>query len=160
MTVALGAVWASGCAAVRSRLSRLIATALTIFLLTSPLGDWGEQARADGGAPRADDWITINKNYFGQRYVDLDQIMPRNVGRLKEVCEIQLDENSLFSTGLLKVGRTLYLNLSTLPTLSTQRPVICAGFIGSNTSKPPKPVTIEVLPTSMGLSIAAPPTVS
>src|SRR5215469_9029895 len=112
MTVVLGAVWASGCAAVRSRLSRLIATALTIFLLTSPLGDWGEQARADGGAPRADDWITINKDYSSQRYVDLDQIMPRNVGRLKEVCEIQLNEPNLFSTGLLKVGRTLYVNLA------------------------------------------------
>src|SRR5215469_4833002 len=72
----------------------------------------GRASRADGGAPRADDWITINKNYFGQRYVDLDQIMPRNVGRLKEVCEIQLNENSLFSTGLLKVGRTLYVNLA------------------------------------------------
>ena len=70
--------------------------------------------RADGGAPRSDDWITINKDYSRQRYVDLDQITPRNVGKLKEVCEIQLNENSLFSTGLLKVGRTLYLNLSSV----------------------------------------------
>jgi len=110
----LGAVWAAGRATVRLRLSRLIATALTIFLLTSPLSDWGEQARADGVAPRADDWFTINKDYSNQRYVDLDQITPNNFGRLKEVCEIQLNENSLFSTGLLKVGRTLYFTLSCL----------------------------------------------
>jgi glucose dehydrogenase len=61
-----------------------------------------------------DDWFTINKNYFGQRYVDLDKITPQNVGNLKEVCEIQLNENSLFSPGLLKVRRTLYVTLSRL----------------------------------------------
>src|SRR5215467_11135988 len=109
MTVVLGAVWASGCAAVRSRLSRLIATALTIFLLTSPLSDWGEQARADGVAPRADDWFTINKDYSSQRYVDLDQITPNNVNRLKEVCEVDPNEPSWFSSGILKIGRTLYV---------------------------------------------------
>jgi len=56
----------------------------------------------------------INKDYSSQRFVDLDQITPQNAGKLKEVCEIQLNENSLFSTGLLKVGRTLYLTLSRL----------------------------------------------
>ncbi|MCI0601302.1 MAG: PQQ-binding-like beta-propeller repeat protein, partial [Beijerinckiaceae bacterium] len=61
----------------------------------------------DGGA---DDWITINKDYSSQRYVDLDQITPANVGKLKEVCEIQLNEPVWFSSGILKVGRTLYVN--------------------------------------------------
>jgi alcohol dehydrogenase (cytochrome c) len=61
-------------------------------------------------AATADDWITINKNYSSQRYVDLDQINPANIGKLHEVCEIQLNEPILFSTGLLKVGRTLYVN--------------------------------------------------
>jgi glucose dehydrogenase len=36
----------------------------------------------------ADDWFTINKDYSSQRYVDLDQITPANVGELKEICEI------------------------------------------------------------------------
>ena len=57
-----------------------------------------------------DDWITIDKDYSSQRYVDLDQITPANVGKLKEVCEIQLNEPIPFSTGILKVGRTLYVN--------------------------------------------------
>ena len=58
----------------------------------------------------SDDWITIDKDYSSQRYVDLDQINPANVGKLKEVCEIRLNELTPFSTGILKVGRTLYVN--------------------------------------------------
>jgi alcohol dehydrogenase (cytochrome c) len=73
-----------------------------------------ETSRAEGSEPRSDDWITINKDYSSQRFVDLDEITPNNVGQLKEKCEIQLNENSLFSTGLLKVGRTLFFTLSRL----------------------------------------------
>jgi alcohol dehydrogenase (cytochrome c) len=64
-------------------------------------------AAADSSA--ADDWFTINKDYSSQRYVDLDQITPRNVQNLKEVCELQLNQPTFYSTGLLKVGRTLYV---------------------------------------------------
>jgi alcohol dehydrogenase (cytochrome c) len=64
--------------------------------------------RAFTTADQAEDWITVNKDYSSQRYVDLDQITPANVGNLKEVCEIQLNEPTTFSSGLLKVGRTLY----------------------------------------------------
>lgn len=67
-------------------------------------GDTGNEA-----APRADDWITVNKDYSSQRYVGLDQITPNNVRGLKEVCEIDLNEPSWFSSGILKVGRTLYV---------------------------------------------------
>src|SRR5208282_3863703 len=56
------------------------------------------------------EWITINKDYSSQRYVDLDQINSQNVGGLKEVCEPQLHEPSWFSSGLLMVGRTLYVS--------------------------------------------------
>src|SRR5271169_1004927 len=66
------------------------------------------------GAPHAaqggQEWITINKDYSSQRYVDLDQIDSQNVGGLKEVCETQLNEPSWFSSGLLMVGRTLYVS--------------------------------------------------
>jgi alcohol dehydrogenase (cytochrome c) len=58
----------------------------------------------------SDDWITINKDYSSQRYVDLDQITPANLSQLKEVCEIRLNEPTMFSSGLLKVGRTLYVD--------------------------------------------------
>ncbi len=58
----------------------------------------------------AQEWTTINKDYSSQRYVDLDQITPQNVGGLKESCEFQLNEASWFSSGLLLVDRTLYVN--------------------------------------------------
>ena len=58
----------------------------------------------------ADEWITVNKDYSSQRYVDLDQITPQNVSGLKELCELQLNEPSWFSSGLLMVGRTLYVS--------------------------------------------------
>jgi len=63
------------------------------------------------GSARADareDWITVNKDYTSQRYVDLDQITTENVRQLKPVCEIELNEPSWFTSGLLMVGRTLY----------------------------------------------------
>ena len=85
---------------------------LLLCLIGGWIGGWGDEARADGVAPLTDNWITINKDYSGQRYVDLDQITPRNVDSLKEVCEIRLNEPNLFSSGLLKVGRTLYVGTS------------------------------------------------
>jgi alcohol dehydrogenase (cytochrome c) len=67
-------------------------------------------AGAGGTALAADDWTTINKDYSSQRYVDLDEITPANVRQLKEICEIRLNEPIVFSTGLLKVDNTLYVN--------------------------------------------------
>ena len=58
----------------------------------------------------AQEWTTINKDYSSQRYVDLDQITPKNVGGLKESCEFQLNEASWFSSGLLIVDRTLFVD--------------------------------------------------
>ena len=57
----------------------------------------------------AADWITMNKDYSSQRYVDLDQITPENVGNLKEVCEVQLNQPVMFSAGLLMVDDTLFV---------------------------------------------------
>ena len=61
-------------------------------------------------AQETQDWITINKDYSSQRYVNLDQITPANVNTLKEFCETQLNEPSWFSSGLLMVGRTIYVS--------------------------------------------------
>src|SRR5919201_4921742 len=80
----------------------ILATLLVVSTVTLAL-------RAFTTADQAEDWITINKDYSSQRYVDLDQITPANVGNLKEVCEIQLNQLDWFSSGLLKVGRTLYV---------------------------------------------------
>jgi glucose dehydrogenase len=95
---------------VRSSVSCLISILIAVLVTTHATGGWGEEAPATRGAQSADDWITINKDYSSQRYVDLDQITPRNVDKLQEICELQLNEPILFSTGLLKVGRTLYVN--------------------------------------------------
>jgi PQQ-dependent dehydrogenase (methanol/ethanol family) len=67
-------------------------------------------AGSDAAAPPPEQWITINKDYSSQRYVDLDQITPANVGGLKEVCELQLNEPSSFNSGMLMVGRTIYVD--------------------------------------------------
>src|SRR5262249_12890339 len=93
----------------RSRIGRLISISLTLFLLVRPVGGWGEESGNDPDGSRSDDWITINKDYSSQRYVDLDQITPSNATDLKEICEVQLNEPVMFNTGLLKVGRTLYV---------------------------------------------------
>jgi alcohol dehydrogenase (cytochrome c) len=90
------------------RLCRLIPIWTAVLLLLHPIYGSGKEARADGSAARADDWITINKDYSSQRYVDLDQITPQNVKQLKEICEIQLNEPVYFNSGIVKIGRTLY----------------------------------------------------
>lgn len=63
-------------------------------------------------AQAPDEWITMNKDYSSQRYVDLDQITPANVGSLKEVCEVRINDPAVavFTSGLLMVGRTIYVN--------------------------------------------------
>ena len=68
-----------------------------------------QSVNSGGSEHLSDEWITVNKDYSSQRYVDLDQITPANVSQLKEVCEIQINEPVWFTGGLLKVGRTLYL---------------------------------------------------
>lgn len=60
--------------------------------------------------PIGSQWITVNKDYSSQRYVDLDQITPENVGALQKICELELNTASWFSSGLLMVDDTLYVN--------------------------------------------------
>ena len=78
-------------------------------LLVLALASCSQPATNSPNAVSAEEWTTVNKDYSSQRYVDLDQINPGNVGTLKEVCEAQLNEPSWFSSGLLMVGRTLYV---------------------------------------------------
>ncbi len=87
---------------------RLALPLFLVLLILSLIGgcDWGSQVVGTGLSD--DDWITVNKDYFSQRYVDLDQITPSNVKDLRQVCEVELNEPSWFSSGILKIGRTLY----------------------------------------------------
>lgn len=85
------------------------------FILAALLGGITGAVLTDrAGAASSDNWITINKDYSSQRYVGLDQIGPANVDKLKEVCEIELNQPIFFSTGILKVGRTLYVDTGRL----------------------------------------------
>jgi alcohol dehydrogenase (cytochrome c) len=95
--------------AMQRRLRRLVAVSFIALFMGLPIGDLGQVASQGGATVKVDDWITVNKDYSSERYVDLDQISPKNVGDLKEVCEIQLNEPVYFNSGLLKVGRTLYV---------------------------------------------------
>jgi len=92
-----------------ARIGQLISVLLTLFLLASPVGVWADDLASDPTGSRPGDWITVNKDYSSQRYVDLDQITPNNVADLQEVCELQLNEPANLSTGLLKIGKTLYV---------------------------------------------------
>jgi glucose dehydrogenase len=78
----------------------------TLFLIAT----LATSADIAADSTRSDDWITVNKDYSSQRYVSLDQIIPNNVDQLKEICEIRLNEPIMFRTGLLKIGRTLYVD--------------------------------------------------
>jgi alcohol dehydrogenase (cytochrome c) len=77
-----------------------------LFLLAGILLAYPFAARAQN----TNDWLTVNKDYSSQRYVDLDQINTGNVAGLKPVCEAQLNEPSWFSSGVLMVDRTLYVS--------------------------------------------------
>ena len=93
-------------------LTRLGLTVLGVFVMVLALLPGAavpQSTSTDSSCHRSEEWITVNKDYSSQRYVDLDQITPKNVSALKEVCEIQLNGPNWFSSGLLKVGRTLYV---------------------------------------------------
>ena len=95
----------SACLRICARIYRLGSIFFLGLLLLCPMGGRGQGGTGGETTLRADDWYTINKDYASQRYVDLDQITPQNVDNLKEVCEVDLNEPSWFSSGILKVGR-------------------------------------------------------
>lgn len=55
------------------------------------------------------EWSSYNKGYAGQRYSPLKQINRSNVASLRPVCEVELGEPGSFQSGLVVIGRTLYL---------------------------------------------------
>lgn len=99
-----------GSAALWRWFCRLLCAGFWAFLLVCPIGVSGQEASSAAQRSGGDDWITINKGYRSHRFVDLTQITKNNVNKLNEICEIQLNEPTFFSSGLLKIGRTLYVN--------------------------------------------------
>ena len=85
-------------------LRHLVTVSFVVSFVGLPIGDLGQVASQGDATAKVDDWITVNKDYSSERYVDLDQITPKNVGDLKEVCELQLNEPVYFNSGLLKVA--------------------------------------------------------
>ena len=92
------------------------------------------------GARAADDWFTMNKDYSAPRYVDLDEINKDNVGNLKEVCEVGLNQPVLFSSDLLMAeGTPMHI-------VRTEKAIAEYGFMPlmnmwwPQTRKPRKPI--------------------
>jgi len=54
-------------------------------------------------------WPTYNNAYDGQRYSPAKKITPENVVTLKRVCEAHLGDAGSFHSGLIVIGRTLYV---------------------------------------------------
>ena len=61
---------------------------LAAVLLTAgvPAQQGPSQAELNDAANDADNWLHTNHDYGGQRFVDLDQITPDNVGTLQRQC--------------------------------------------------------------------------
>ncbi|MFM2007914.1 MAG: hypothetical protein RLZZ09_3569, partial [Pseudomonadota bacterium] len=55
------------------------------------------------------DWLTLNQDFASQRHVDLDGIDRSNLQRLKPICEARLNEPAWFGSGIVKVGRRLFV---------------------------------------------------
>lgn len=79
----------------RAKFLGLVVAGLLGICLVCPIGSREQQSRTETAGARSDDWLTVNKDYSNQRYIDLDEITPSNVGNLGEVCEIQLNEPAL-----------------------------------------------------------------
>lgn len=55
------------------------------------------------------DWLTLNQDFSSQRHVELAQIDKTNLQRLKPICEARLNEPAWFGSGIVKVGRRLFV---------------------------------------------------
>ena len=64
---------------------RLIAISLLLFVSGALHGQSVTVADLEGAAASTADWLTYSRDYYGQRYVELDQITPANIDRLHPV---------------------------------------------------------------------------
>ena len=68
-----------------------------------------QPANARESATATPGWPSYNMGYDSQRYSKLTQITPDNVGGLRPVCETQVGEMGPLQSGLLVIGRRIYL---------------------------------------------------
>jgi alcohol dehydrogenase (cytochrome c) len=57
-------------------------------------------------------WPTYNNGYDGQRFSPAKSITPENVATLKRACETHLGDPGAFHSGIVVIGRTLYVTTS------------------------------------------------
>ena len=84
---------------------------LAAVLLTAgvPAQQGPSQAELNDAANDADNWLHTNHDYGGQRFVDLDQITPDNVGTLQRQCVYEPGYQGPFETNPLVRNGTMYL---------------------------------------------------
>jgi len=63
--------------------------------------------------PRNTAWLSYNGNVNGQRFADLRQINPSNVGQLGEVCRLKIDDAGAFHSSILQIDGVLYVTTAT-----------------------------------------------
>jgi alcohol dehydrogenase (cytochrome c) len=80
----------------------------TLLLAGSMLGTLPLAAAAQSAEPDVN-WPGYNNDYQAQRYSTLKQINAKNVGSLKEVCRIKVQEGGSFHTGPIVVDGTMYV---------------------------------------------------
>ena len=73
----------------------------TIRPIGDIIGAGPTQDELTAAGPKTSDWLFTNHDYQGQRYVDLNQITPANVGNLKPVCMYQVGDMNPFPTNPL-----------------------------------------------------------
>jgi len=78
---------------------------IALLRVVSPAHAW--QPPASGA-----DWPMYNGDYASTRYSPLDEITPKNVTGLHQVCSYPLPENTTFESSLVAVGGTLYFTTS------------------------------------------------
>jgi alcohol dehydrogenase (cytochrome c) len=82
----------------------------TLIVTLSLLTACARQQTSNSPSGPVNDWITVNKDYSAQRAVALDEISTATIRDLREICEIRLGEPGWFSSGLLMVGHTIYVD--------------------------------------------------
>jgi alcohol dehydrogenase (cytochrome c) len=93
-------------------------------------------------------WPNYNNGLDGQRYSTLTQLTPRNISKLRSVCEIILGEVSSFQSGILVIGETLYV---TTPHLTVALDALSCRARWRHVYRPTSP---EIHPTNRGAAYA------
>ena len=106
-----------------SKSSARLPRSLSLALAFSLAFTLGRAVAAGAGETAAPAWGMYNKTYDSQRYSPLQLINRGNVSRLRPVCETEVGEMAPLQSGLLVVGRRLFLT-TPRTTLAPSRPCL------------------------------------